>query len=356
MKLPKSEKNRKVVNKVQEHKDHDEDTGINSLKTSVVVESSKPKSRWKIPDLNLTNNIKPSGNHNKRNGSDHREDKTPESSEVLSSPRSESNVSHTNFSSHVWPGKSKRDSSPRALDGDSGSSESEQENQSKVLSPLRRHKPNFVDTLPTTKHPVSTDRLQQRLAQLDVAPANQPEVHLIGEIVCGYGFGSIGGFTCKWRVEYGERWIHIAGNQFGRTQQDYPSTAPWTSDPNVVVWSHPIDLHFATSAFQGWPKLIFQVWRVDSSMELHVVGYGFVPVPFAAGQHKLWVSLWRPLGTSKEELDVQIYGRTPELRSDDVIFNAAWSDRCRLRTVSTGTVLVNLGVLLRHFQAGGIET
>ncbi|KAF4317269.1 hypothetical protein BBO99_00008173 [Phytophthora kernoviae] len=191
------------------------------------------------------------------------------------------------------------------------------------------------------------------MAQLDVPPAYQPEVHLVGEIISGQGFGTGWGFCCKWRVEYGSRWSHIAGDQSGQTQVDYPPSVPWGSS-DVAVWSHPIDLHFATTAFQGWPKLQFQVYRVDSNMNHHAVGYGFVPVPFAAGQHELTVSLWRPLGTMKEELDVLLSGRTPELTNDDVLFNAAWSDRCRLRTISTGNLLVNIGVLLRNFQPGVI--
>ncbi|KAF1780866.1 protein of unknown function DUF1713, mitochondria [Phytophthora cactorum] len=327
MKLPKPEKKSKLVDKNREAKSHDEALEPSADREKVpltpsksdAAESPKRKTRWKIPDMK---HHKTSNNQKELLESIH---KDPESSKAPLSP---------------------------TIDSSSGS---EQENQTNVLSPLRRHKPESDDTLPIPESPYNTYRLQQRRAQLDVPPAFQPEVHLIGEIVSGHGFEAAGGLTCKWRVECGSRWSLIAGDQFGQTQLDYPSTAPWTSDPDVAVWSHPIDLHFATSAFQGWPKLLFQVWRADSNMKLHVVGYGFVSVPFAAGQHKLWVSLWRPLGSTMEELDVQLLGRTPELKSDDVLFNAAWSERCRLRTVSTGRVLVHIGVLLRHFHAGVIE-
>ncbi|GMF65092.1 unnamed protein product [Phytophthora lilii] len=366
MKLPKPEKKSKLVDKTREAKPpeeaHDpsahtsaatENNPLTPPKSDAAAESPKRKSRWKIPDMKHHNSSKASSNQKE---TINEEEKAPESKDPPLSPVSDNNASREKSPSPRLRGNKRGKLDKRQLSlVQSSSGDSDQENQTSVLSPLRRHKPDPDATLPIPESPYNVYRLQKRLTQLDVPPAYQPEVHLIGEIVSGHGFGSAGGLTCKWRVEYGSRWSHIAGDQFGQTQLDYPSTAPWASDPDVAVWAHPIDLHFATSAFQGWPKLLLQVWRADSSMKLHVVGYGFAPVPFAAGQHKLWVSLWRPLGTTKEELDVQLLGRTPELKNDDVLFNAAWSERCRLRTVSTGKVLIHIGVLLRHFQAGVIE-
>ncbi|POM66088.1 Hypothetical protein PHPALM_18106 [Phytophthora palmivora] len=363
-KLPKPEKKSKLVDKTREAKAHDEvldpsaDPGaatekdpLTPSKRDTAVESPKRKSRWKLPHSSKSSN----------NQKDQKElihdEKDSESTKGPLSPSSDNNAtgSRDNSPSPRARGKKNKRDKRQLSAVDSSSGDSDQENQTNILSPLRRHKADPDDTLPIPESPYNPYRVQKRLTQLDVPPFYQPEVHLIGEIVSGHGFGTTGGLTCKWRVEYGSRWSHIAGDQFGQTQLDYPSTAPWTSDPDVAVWSHPIDLHFATSAFQGWPKLLLQVWRADTSMKKHVVGYGFVPIPFAAGQHKLWVSLWRPLGTTKEELDVQLLGRTPELKSEDMLFSAAWSERCRLRTVSTGKVLVHISVLLRHFQAGVIE-
>ncbi|KAK1932419.1 B9 domain-containing protein 2 [Phytophthora citrophthora] len=365
MKLPKPDKKHALVDKKkkaksletldQEHSATRDKDPLTSPKSDVESESPKRKSRWKIPDRK---------HHSTKTSNNQKEAKEPEEIDSKShkpplSPTSDNNAPSSRENSPSPRVRSKKIKKGRKNNQqpsiDSSSGDSEQENQTNVLSPLRRHKADPDDTLPIPEAPYVPSRVQQRLSQLDVPPAYQPEVHLIGEIVSGHGFGMAGGLTCKWRVEYGSRWSHIAGDQFGQTQSDYPSTAPWTSEPDVAVWSHPIDLHFATSAFQGWPKLLFQVWRADSSMKLHVVGYGFVPVPFAAGQHKLWVSLWRPLGSTIEEIDAQVLGRTTELKSDDVLFNAAWSERCRLRTVSTGRVLVHIGVLLRHFQTGVIE-
>lgn len=241
---------------------------------------------------------------------------------------------------------------PNEQDNDDNvESEAERKSQARPLptsslSPLRR-RPAMNDE--ASRSGLSSQRtgghLQQRLQLRDLPPLHQPEVHVIGEITSGEGFGS-GGFACKWGLEYGRAWQHIAGDQLGQTQVDYPasSTAP------IIVWSHPLDLHFATTSFHGWPKLLLQVWHVDAHMKANVVGYGFVTLPFAAGEHELTASLWRPMGSTKEELAAALLGRTPELVSDDVVFRAAWADRCRLQTLATGKVRLRLGILLRNFQ------
>ncbi|CEG35498.1 b9 domain-containing protein 2 [Plasmopara halstedii] len=289
-KFSKARLKRKLDDQIQEVITYDKNIEKEPLTLSNSDIKAEPTMRdfqWKIPDLKLSDNLEALRSQNKRIESFY-EEKTLEPKQESSSSTNVNNVNNAHFPSRV---RSEKGRSDKALltPGGTGSSDSDQESQLNVLSPLRRHKAEFDKNYPASDDPFSTDRHQQRIAQLDVPPAYQPEVHLIGEIVSGHGFGTDGGITCKWRIEYGGRWIHIAGDQFGQTQLDYPSIAPWSADSNVVVWSHPIDLHFATSAFQGWPKLLFQVWRADSSMELHVAGYGFVSVPFAAGQHKLFL-------------------------------------------------------------------
>jgi len=31
----------------------------------------------------------------------------------------------------------------------------------------------------------------------------------------------------------------------------------------MVIWNHPIDLHFYTRSLAGWPQLVFEVGRLD---------------------------------------------------------------------------------------------
>lgn len=218
------------------------------------------------------------------------------------------------------------------------------------LSPIRRRPPSGAVDAASTRSRAMTNQF---------ASLSQPEVHLIGEIVAGGRFTDWGsgsdGLICKWHVEYGSYWRHIAGHQLGQTQIAYPSpTAGFNhreDDGLAAVWAHPIDVHLTTSAFQGWPKLVFQVWRVDTHMSTRVAGYGFAAVPFAAGEHELRVKLWRPMGGSwVSELGARLTGNTPELVTDDVVVRSAIADRCRLETVATGSVRVRIGVMLRNFD------
>uniref|UniRef100_K3X035 B9 domain-containing protein 2 n=1 Tax=Globisporangium ultimum (strain ATCC 200006 / CBS 805.95 / DAOM BR144) TaxID=431595 RepID=K3X035_GLOUD len=212
------------------------------------------------------------------------------------------------------------------------------------LSPLRRRKQDRDSRAAGSKE-VPGSRLKLR----DLFPAHQPEVHIVGEITSGEGFGH-GGFACKWGIEYGSMWHHIAGDQLGQTQIDYPS-----SSTHPIIWSHPIDLHFAAASFQGWPKLLFQVWQIDTHMKSSVAGYGFIHLPFSPGEYHLSVALWRPIGSAKEEMEARFLGHTPELVTDEVIFSSAWAERCRLQTIATGKVHLQVGILLRNFEMLAME-
>ncbi|KAF1315098.1 B9 domain-containing protein 2, partial [Globisporangium splendens] len=212
------------------------------------------------------------------------------------------------------------------------------------LSPLRRRKQDQDSRAGSSKE-VPGSRLKLR----DLFPVHQPEVHIVGDITSGEGFGR-GGFACKWGIEYGSMWHHIAGDQLGQTQIDYP-----LSSTHPIIWSHPIDLHFAAASFQGWPKLLFQVWQIDTHMKSSVAGYGFIHLPFSPGEHHLSVALWRPIGSAKEELEARFLGHTPELVTDEVVFNSAWAERCRLQTIATGKVHLQVGILLRNFEMLAME-
>ncbi|KDO35578.1 hypothetical protein SPRG_00420 [Saprolegnia parasitica CBS 223.65] len=176
-----------------------------------------------------------------------------------------------------------------------------------------------------------------------VTPQNQPEVHLLGDLVGGSGFEAGVGYVCKWRVDYGEAWQHVCGKEVGQTHVDTPSTG------DDVIWAHPIDVLWTTFSMQGWPRLLVQVWTVDEHGGAHVCGYGFSHVPSSPGHHLVTIGLWRPLGSEHQELAALFLGQTTELLCDDVVFNSAWADRCRLRTIASGQVHFELHVILRHF-------
>ena len=49
----------------------------------------------------------------------------------------------------------------------------------------------------------------------------------------------------------------LEGLEEGQTQLNN------AADGDMVVWSHPLDIHYACKGLTGWPKLHFQIWSQD---------------------------------------------------------------------------------------------
>lgn len=111
------------------------------------------------------------------------------------------------------------------------------------------------------------------------------ELHIVGQILGGSGFPTQNIF-CKvnaaaicnadasvpflaqhitvnvclfvqWGIVSGRSWELLEGLDQGQTQLDE------ANDGEMVVWSHPLDIHYACRGLAGWPKLYFQVWSQD---------------------------------------------------------------------------------------------
>lgn len=106
----------------------------------------------------------------------------------------------------------------------------------------------------------------------------EPEVHLIGEIVGSSGFDDPGTF-CAFEIKRGKEWQLVGGDEKGQTQVDYPEVGivcnghglslahcclVLQDEEDMTIWNHPIDLHYYTKSLQGWPKLVIEVWKLDS--------------------------------------------------------------------------------------------
>ena len=48
--------------------------------------------------------------------------------------------------------------------------------------------------------------------------------------------------------------------------------------------NHPIDIHFTCANIKGWPRLIMQVWELDSYGRAVLTGYGFTHLPSTPGK------------------------------------------------------------------------
>jgi hypothetical protein len=75
----------------------------------------------------------------------------------------------------------------------------------------------------------------------------------------------------QWSFHAGPAWELIQGHAQGQTHVDRPHDAGITSgfggggigSAPPVVWSHPLDVHYALRGLSGWPRLQVQVWRED---------------------------------------------------------------------------------------------
>lgn len=171
------------------------------------------------------------------------------------------------------------------------------------------------------------------------------EVHIIGQLAGGSGFTNTSLF-CKWALQLGGGWRVVEGLSEGQTQADQPESG------ERVTWCHPIDLHLSTRGIQGWPRLLLQVYRQDDFGRVDLCGYGIIHIPTRPGHHTLTCPTWRPTGTLTEELRRAFLGGGPQLLSTEFMHSAL--ERYRLHTIPSGSVHLELGILLRNFEKHGV--
>jgi B9 domain-containing protein 2 len=174
------------------------------------------------------------------------------------------------------------------------------------------------------------------------------ELHIIGQILKGSDFPD-NSLYCKWSVNAGNGWKLLQGIKEGQTHVDTPT---YEAD---AYWAHPVDLHYTTKGLQGWPKINFQVWHLDSFGRTELYGYGSCHIPITPGFHELECVTWRPMGSVKDQVTSYFLGGSLQLKNPD-LFNANSTDELyRLKTISMGKVHLRLNVILRNFDKYGVE-
>jgi hypothetical protein len=150
---------------------------------------------------------------------------------------------------------------------------------------------------PLRSEPVKSLRLRRALFDR-VTAENIPELHVIGEIRSGDGFGqsSSEGVSCSWSLHYGTHWNLLSPDTNGQTQYGYAALK------DSVVFNHPIDIHLAAKSVAQWPRLLFRAVKLDVFGRQIFLGCGFAHLPTKAGYHDITVRLWRPVGATEEEL------------------------------------------------------
>ena len=83
-----------------------------------------------------------------------------------------------------------------------------------------------------------------------------PEIHFIGELERGTDFDvdAAEGIFVEYSVSCGDSWWDLTKG----TQQTQTSYA---DEENEVVFAHPVDLHFSSTAVGEWPRLNFHVFK-----------------------------------------------------------------------------------------------
>lgn len=119
------------------------------------------------------------------------------------------------------------------------------------------------------------------------------------------------------------------------------------------MWSHPIDIQYATSSIIGWPKLYVEVWHHDENGRNELVGYGFCHIPADEKVHTLDIATWRPSGSWIERLSASFIGGKPQLADPSIVYSCG--SRFELNCESAGTVYINIQLLHRELiQHGAI--
>lgn len=142
-----------------------------------------------------------------------------------------------------------------------------------------------IRKFPIPKHKQQTKPFQPPLRRV---AEGIPEVHFIGEIRKGLGFthkycspfsfSSSSSISCKWKIEWGQSFSLLAGEMDGQTQYSLMD-----DDDSVCIWNHPIDVHFVAASMKGWPRIIIQLWELDTYGRTLLVGFGFAHFPCTKG-------------------------------------------------------------------------
>jgi len=168
-----------------------------------------------------------------------------------------------------------------------------------------------------------------------------PQVHIIGKLSYAENF-DCDYLYAKFYFKSGYNWSLLSGVESGET---FLATV---DDERRAPLEQPIDLNYAAKSIRGWPKLLVEVWTVDSTKKSTMGGYGIMTIPVESGYHKLKIDCWRPIISNSDKT----LGTYPELEYKDILVSS--QNRYGLKAESTGTVVVEIDILLKDFQLHGV--
>ena len=175
-----------------------------------------------------------------------------------------------------------------------------------------------------------------------------PQLHLIGEVKKLTNF-NMNRLFWKWSFKYGKHFSVIDGNTSGETFEEEK-----TDKENNFYVDHPFDIHFKVESMRGWPKIVVEVWEVSDEGKYMIAGYGTGTVPCSPGAHDVEIKWWRPKDkTWYGSLVENLLGIRAELGSKEMLLSS--NERNGFETETTGSVIVELGVIAKDFELYGVK-
>lgn len=222
--------------------------------------------------------------------------------------------------------------------------------KSKVRSDKSNDKKFLATDASSHRSMLSTSRILGKNIRRRYFGERVPEIHLIGEIVGAGGYHRSGSLSCSWSTDFGHTWTALEGSTSGQTQ--YCTV----SDNGSLIWNHPFDMHLTATTLNGWPRLLFKVWKLDRYGRINISGYGYCSAPSVAGTHNLTVECWLPCGSFLEEIYSMFMGTSNKsAEHSKYIFNDMCSSRRQLVTRSVGRLTVRCAIIMRYFDDQDVD-
>ena len=189
-------------------------------------------------------------------------------------------------------------------------------------------------------------RFIESIREVEKLPGDyKTEIHYIGQIVKGINFDTEIGLYCEVQLEYSDSWTELPQKADAPIQ----TITSYPGDEEIYVWCHPLDLYFASDSIFGSPKLIIRVWRLDDLGRIDLFSYGVCSLPCTSGSFYLECPTWRPIGNWRDEAMAFFVGGPPRLTNQDAL-NKKMNLRQKIKTVSSGTVVIELETILKNFE------
>jgi Ciliary basal body-associated, B9 protein len=199
---------------------------------------------------------------------------------------------------------------------------------------------------------VASTRQQATSSSVRMKKEQELEVHILAEVVLGKGFRCTGkshlGFCSEVAVIADPNWVPLS-NQAAVSSEMTQTCFPESSG---IIWSHLVDLHYATNTITEWPKLRFKVFASTPPGTQNIpLAYGIACLPTQPGPFEITLKVWRPKGpTFWSEMNANITGESPVILENPMIENM----RKGLVTKAAGEILIRGEIVLRKSSIHGL--